>query len=90
MANTPSAVVIPARQSVVVDTADAKTRWRIRNSTAGDLFVRLAAATARSHQGGYDLAIPAGLSYFSDLNEYAGEIRAFSEGGGTINYSKDV
>ena len=90
MANIPSAVVVAPEAPTLLDVADAKTRFRIRNSTGGDLFVRLAAADPTPQQGGYDFAIPAGLSYFSDLNEYAGEIRCWSRLGGTVNYSKDV
>jgi hypothetical protein len=90
MANTPSSVQLAPGQSQVLDTADAKTRFRINNSTGGSLNVRLAAAACGPNPGDYDFWIPAGKQYFSDLDEYAGEIRVYSAYGGLVTYSKDA
>ncbi len=89
--NTPTQVVVPAA-GVVGNTLHVATPARIRftiyNPTAAVLYVRKAAIAASATV--FDLVIPAGGSYFSDAYEWAGEIRAFSTPGGTINYSESV
>lgn len=89
MANTPDAVTLPAQTSTVISAAGG-SQFRIHNRTNGGIFVRLAADPAGPDAGDYDLFIPAGLQYISASNEYVGEMRAWSEAGGTINVSVDA
>lgn len=89
MANTPAAVTLPAQQSTVISAAGGSL-FRIHNRTQGGIFVRLAAAAAGPAAGAYDLFIPPGIQYISAANEYVGEMRAWSEAGGTVNVSVDA
>lgn len=86
---TPTQVVLTAATSAALKTATTgRIRFVIYNPTSSVLYVRKAASAASATA--FDFIVPASGSYFSDPYEWAGEIRAFSTPGGTINYSESV
>jgi hypothetical protein len=87
--NTPTQVAMTAATSTVLKTATAgRIRYTIYNPSAAVMYVRKAASAASATA--FDFVIPAGQSYFSEANEYAGELRGFSTPGMTANYSESV
>jgi hypothetical protein len=87
--NTPTQVAMTAATSTVLKTATTgRIRYTIYNPSAAVMYVRKAASAASATA--FDFVIPAGGSYFSDANEWAGELRAFSTPGMTANYSESV
>jgi len=87
--NTPTQVVLAAATSNTLKIATSgRIRFVIYNPTAAVLYVRKAAVAASATV--FDIVIPAGGSYFSNPYEWAGEVRAFSTPGGTINFSESV
>lgn len=87
-------ILVAAQPKKILAASRSNTFVRIRNSTAGDLFIKYVAAgedtrgdDVTAADGTFDICIPTEITLILTPSEHLGDIWGFKTAGGSINVS---